>query len=131
MLNDFPLAAFVATTNADRARAFYGATLGLRLVHEDPFALVFDAHGTSLRVQRVQHVTPHPYTALGWQVAGIEQVIGDLQRAGVTLVRVEEIGQDERGIWTSPDGTRVAWFKDPDGNMLSVADFTASRSSTP
>jgi len=131
MLSNCPLAAFVGTTSAQRAKTFYRDTLGLRLVREDPIALAFDSNGTSLRVQLVKTVAPHPYTALGWRVTGIAAVVSDLQRAGVRFEHFEGIDQDVQGIWTSPDGTRVAWFKDPDGNLLSLADFTASQSSKP
>ena len=94
MLADAQLTAFVATANPELARSFYEETLGLRLVADSPFALVFDSNGVELRIQKVQSVSPPSATALGWQ--------------------------DDLGIWTSPGGARVAWFKDPDGNMLSV-----------
>jgi len=115
--------AFAATQNPDRARAFYRDILGLKLVGEDSFALVFDANGTMLRVQIVQEVTPHRYTTLGWQVLDIAAVASQLQSAGVQLERFEWFTQDELGIWTSPGGARVGWFKDPDGNLLSVTQF--------
>ena len=115
--------AFVATLDPARAKEFYRGTLGLPLVNEDPFALVFDANGTMLRVTRVQELAPAKYTVLGWQVRDIVQTVKDLQKAHVTLERYPGMQQDKLGIWSSPGGARVAWFKDPDGNTLSITQF--------
>jgi len=123
ILGSHKLVAFVATRNAGRAKAFYRDTLGLRLVSEDEFALVFDAAGTMLRVTRVQEVAAAAYTVLGWQVPDIVRMAKNLQQAHVTLQRYPGMSQDELGIWTSPSGARVAWFKDPDGNTLSITQF--------
>ncbi|MGH9613798.1 MAG: VOC family protein [Bryobacteraceae bacterium] len=123
MLGSSKIMAFAATQNPDRARVFYRDVLGLQLVGEDPYALVFDANGTMLRVQIVQEVAPHGYTTLGWQVLDIVAVAVELQTAGVKLERFEGLPQDELGIWSSPSGARVGWFKDPDGNLLSVSQF--------
>ncbi len=112
--------AFVATTEPDRAREFYETVLGLRLIEEQPFALAFDANGTMLRVAKVQALTPARHTVLGWAVPDITGAVVELQRKGVTFERFEGFDQDGLGIWTSPDGASVAWFKDPDGNMLSL-----------
>ncbi len=120
MLGSHKLVAFVATRDPVRAKAFYGDTLGLRLLREEPFAVVFDAHGTMLRVSIVQEFVPAKYTVLGWVVPDIVATAGELQRAGVKLEHFGFKDQDELGIWTAPGGTRVAWFKDPDGNTLSV-----------
>jgi catechol 2,3-dioxygenase-like lactoylglutathione lyase family enzyme len=123
VLGTHPLVAFVGVTDPARARAFYGETLGLSLIEEQlPFALVFDAHGTMLRVTIVRELAPAPYTVLGWTVPDIVAAAQDLQKAGVKLERYEGMMvQDELGIWTAPGGTRVAWFKDPDGNTLSIS----------
>lgn len=123
MLSDSRLVAFVATTDADGAKAFYRDRLGLRLVKEDPIALAFDAGGTKLRVQIVAKVAPPPYTVLGWEVDDIATTVEGLQQADVRVERFAGIPQDELGIWTSTDGTRVAWFKDPEGHILSVSQF--------
>ncbi|MGH9608841.1 MAG: VOC family protein [Bryobacteraceae bacterium] len=122
--------AFIAVTNPERAKEFYRDVLGLQLVAEElPFALVFDAHGTSLRVSVVKELVPARYTVLGWIVPDIVATVKQLQEAGVRLERYEGMKhQDEQGIWTSPSGARVAWFKDPDGNTLSVTQFQASLS---
>ncbi len=123
MLGSHKLVAFVATRDPVRAKAFYGDTLGLRLLREDQFAVVFDAHGTTLRVSIVPELAPAKYTVLGWVVPNIVAMVKELQNAGVTLEQFGFKDQDELGIWTAPGGARVAWFKDPDGNTLSVTQF--------
>jgi catechol 2,3-dioxygenase-like lactoylglutathione lyase family enzyme len=122
MLGKSPLTAFLATTNPERAKAFYTATLGLRLVEDDQFALVFDAAGVPLRIQKVDAVHPHPFTSLGWRVHGIRRVVSSLTKRGVVFERYPFMDQDEHGVWLAPSGTSVAWFKDPDGNLLSLSD---------
>lgn len=119
-LKNQPIVAFTATANPERARAFYAETLGLRLVSDMPFALVFDAGGTELRVQKVQAVQAPTYTTLGWQVDDIEAMVDALAERGVSFVRYDFMEQDERGIWSAGNGARVAWFHDPDGNLLSL-----------
>ena len=115
--------AFVATRDADRAKEFYRDTLGLRLVSEQmPFALVFDANGIMLRVTIVKEVRAAGYTVLGWQVPDIRIAAKGLQQAGVRFERYPGMEQDELGIWISPGGGKVAWFKDPDGNTLSISE---------
>ncbi|MGA7413928.1 MAG: VOC family protein [Bryobacteraceae bacterium] len=123
MLSTSKLTAFVGVRDPDRAKAFYRDTLGLTLVSEElPFALVFDAAGTMLRVTLVPHVVAAPYTVLGWRVADIAETVTSLQRSGVAFERFRGLNdQHELGIWTAPGGTQIAWFKDPDGNMLSIA----------
>lgn len=122
MLGNAKLMAFVAISDALRARAFYEGVLGLRLVAEEEFALVFDANDTMLRLQKVEAFTPHPFTSLGWQVDDIAATIRDLVAKGVVFERYGFMQQDELGVW-SHDGARIAWFKDPDGNVLSLAQF--------
>jgi catechol 2,3-dioxygenase-like lactoylglutathione lyase family enzyme len=116
--------AFVTVTDPVRAKAFYGGTLGLRFVSDElPFALVFDAHGTMLRVAITKDLAPAPYTVLGWQVPDISAIVESLLKAGVKFEHYGFKTQDKRGIWTTPSGAQVAWFKDPDGNLLSVTQF--------
>ncbi|MFN3231842.1 MAG: VOC family protein [Alphaproteobacteria bacterium] len=122
MLRDASLMAFIATADAEACRAFYEGVLGLDVVMDTPFALVFDAHGTVLRAQKVEIVTPAPYTALGWEVTGIEDQIRALTGKGVAMLRFDGMEQDELGIWTTPGGAKVAWFNDPDGNVLSLTE---------
>lgn len=120
------LIAFVGATDSDRVTAFYRDTLGLDLVSEEaPSTLVFETGDTMLRVSIVEEVTPAPYTVLGWEVEDIQETVGTLSSKGVSFERIPGMDQDEQGIWTAPDGTKVAWFQDPDGNMLSVTEFTA------
>jgi catechol 2,3-dioxygenase-like lactoylglutathione lyase family enzyme len=123
MLSDATPVCFVATTDGARARRFYGDLLGLRVVSDDPYAIVFDARGTTLRVQKVGALGPQEFTVLGWQVANISATVQGLARRGVTFQRYEGMDQDGDGIWTSPSGSRVAWFKDPDGNVLSLTEM--------
>lgn len=123
MLTAENLVAFVPTNDSKKARSFYQAILGLELVSEDGFALVFRANGTMLRVTTVQDFTPQQFTILGWDVTNIEQTVADLKKRGVQFEQYGLAGQDEKGIWNSPSGARVAWFKDPDGNVLSLTQF--------
>ena len=115
------MVAFAGTTNPANAKAFYRDILGLRLVSEDPFALVFDVSGTMLRVTRVHEVAKAEYTVLGFEVASISAVAKALAARGIALARYPGMQQDELGIWTAPGGAQVAWFKDPDGNTLSIS----------
>jgi catechol 2,3-dioxygenase-like lactoylglutathione lyase family enzyme len=121
VLGSSELVAFVATTDVEGARAFYRDTLGLALVEESPFALSFDAHGTQLRVTPVGEMTPAPYTVLGWAVDDITATVRALGAAGVRFERFPGMAQDDLGVWVSPSGARVAWFTDPDRNVLSVS----------
>ena len=114
------IVAFVGTRNPAHAREFYRGTLGLDLVDEDRFALTFDVHGTMLRVSTVPELAPAKFTVLGWEVQDIAAAVRDMQKAGVVFERYD-FPQDELGIWTAPGGAKVAWFKDPDGNILSVS----------
>jgi catechol 2,3-dioxygenase-like lactoylglutathione lyase family enzyme len=112
---------FVPTTDSKAAREFYEKKLGFEFVSDDQFALVMKAGETSIRIAKAQRFTPAPYTVLGWEVKDIEAVVGWLAQRGVTFEKYPFIQDQERGIWTTPNGDRVAWFKDPDGNILSVS----------
>ena len=120
-LGSCKLMAFAGVTDRDSARSFYRDALGLTLVHEDDFALVFESNGTTLRVSPVKEMTPAKYTVLGWQVPDIVAAVKALVERGITFERYGFFPQDDLAIWTAPDGTRVAWFKDPSGNTLSVS----------
>lgn len=122
MLGGTEIIAFVPTTDPGKARNFYEATLGLRFVSDDGIALVFEANAVMLRVVNVQQFTPAQYTILGWQVRDIADQVSRLQERGVRFERFGFFKQDELGIWTAPNGDRVAWFKDPDGNTLSLSE---------
>ncbi|HLG97581.1 MAG TPA: VOC family protein [Bryobacteraceae bacterium] len=118
------IVAFVGTTQPERAKAFYAGTLGLQLVSEDGFALVFDANGTMLRVSTVREIAAAQYTVLGWEVTDIVAKVNEMSQAGVQFERYSFPGQDDMGIWSAPGGARVAWFKDPDGNILSLSQHS-------
>src|SRR5215831_12518948 len=115
--------AFVPATSLERARVFYGETLGLALTSQDDFGLMFDAAGTPLRVARVDDLTPPPYTVLGWVVSDIAAAVAELTRRGVSMERFGFMSQDAQGVWLAPGGARIAWFKDPDGNTLSITQL--------
>jgi len=123
MLTDGKVMAFLATRDGNRARAFYEKTLGLRVISDDDFALAVDTGGTMLRIQKVASFAPHAFTALGWEVPDVATMVANLAAAGVTCERFPGLGQDERGVWLAPSGPRVAWFKDPDGNLLSLTQL--------
>jgi catechol 2,3-dioxygenase-like lactoylglutathione lyase family enzyme len=122
-LAPYPLVAFVVVSNPHVARSFYRDTLGLKLIEEQlPFALVFDVHGVMLRVTMAfGAVSPTRHTVLGWHVPDIAQAVKDLNACGIEMQRYDGMQQDDLGIWTTPAGSKVAWFKDPDGNVLSVS----------
>ncbi|MDP9361901.1 MAG: VOC family protein [Acidobacteriota bacterium] len=125
MLGKTDIAAFVPTLDFDKSRAFYEGVLGLRFVKNDGFAMVLDANGIMVRVSRVQNdFKPAGFTILGWKVSDIETIVSALQERGVVFERFGFFEQDALGIWTAPTGDKVAWFKDPDGNILSVSQHT-------
>jgi catechol 2,3-dioxygenase-like lactoylglutathione lyase family enzyme len=126
MLGSINIVAFVPTQDSVKARAFYEGVLGLRFVKDDGFAMVLDANGIMVRVAKVPPpFRPAQFTILGWQVTDIEQLVKGLQKNGVHFERFGFFEQDELGIWTAPTGDKVAWFKDPDGNILSVSQHVA------
>ncbi len=122
MLADKKLKAFVPTKNPKQARNFYNHLLGLTLISEDDYALEFDANGTILRVTIVQEFTPQSFTVLGWNVPDIRETIKLLNQQGIECNKYDFLEQDKSGVWNSPGGSKVAWFKDPDGNVLSLTE---------
>jgi len=122
MLTNATLKSFVPTVKPDEAKVFYRDMLGLKLLSEDAYALEFDANGTLFRVIIVPELTPRPFTALGWNVSDIRSVITSLNHKGVVCEKYGFMLQDDLGIWTSPNGSKVAWFRDPDGNILSLTE---------
>ena len=114
---------FLATSKPDLARKFYEGALGLTLASDEPYALVYQLSGTELRLSKVPNYTPQPFTVLDWQVPSITDAHSELAAKGIEFTIFEGMGQDETGIWTSPDGgARILWFADPDGNVLSVSE---------
>jgi catechol 2,3-dioxygenase-like lactoylglutathione lyase family enzyme len=122
MLGKHPLVAFVAAKDAAAARRFYEHTLGLKVLSEDDYAIVCDADGTTLRIQKVGGLRPQSFTVLGWAVPDLPAIVDELGKRGVQFERFEGMDQDARGIWLAPSGARVVWFKDPDGNTLSLTE---------
>jgi catechol 2,3-dioxygenase-like lactoylglutathione lyase family enzyme len=122
MLGSTNIVAFVPTKDSEKARAFYEGVLGLRFIKDDGFAMVLDANGIMIRVAKVPEFTPAQFTILGWQVKDIEKVAQELQKKGVHFEIFGFFKQDELGIWTAPTGDKVAWFKDLDGNVLSISE---------
>jgi catechol 2,3-dioxygenase-like lactoylglutathione lyase family enzyme len=114
---------FLTTTNPEKARAFYSGILGFRFVVDDGFALVFDANGTMIRIAKAQAFTPAQGTVLGWQVDDMAGAVLELKKQGVVFEQfnLQFLKQDADGVWTAPGGDQVAWFKDPDGNVLSIS----------
>jgi catechol 2,3-dioxygenase-like lactoylglutathione lyase family enzyme len=123
MLNSSPVIAFAAAADLDRARAFYEQVLGLPVVEQNDFACVLDARGTMLRVTAVPEVAQPGYTVLGWRVTDITATVRGLAAKGVVFQRYDSMDQDDDGVWTTPGGDKVAWFPDPDGNVLSLTQF--------
>ena len=121
MLANYQFVAFIATANGPGARAFYEGILGLKCLSDDPFALVFEGKGASLRITKVQEVVVAPYTVLGWEVPDVSVAVNELAAAGVRFERIPSLEQEANGVWSAPGGTKVAWFKDPDGHTLSLS----------
>ena len=121
MLTTFPINGFVRITDPERCRRFYEQTLGLAFDYENPYVIVFRSGNSQIIAQKVKEFAPVPATVLGWEVKDIEKVVSALRQSGVVFEKYEGMEQDELGIWKSPAG-KVAWFKDPDGNILSVSE---------
>jgi catechol 2,3-dioxygenase-like lactoylglutathione lyase family enzyme len=126
VLSKATLTAFLATTDTPRSKTFYESVLGLRLKTDDEFALAFDCNGIELRVQKVKEFRSQPFTALGWRVTGLRSTMVALAKRGATFERYPFLEQDDLGVWQAPSGARVAWFKDPDGNLLSLTELGAA-----
>jgi len=122
VLHTAKVCAFVATTDREKAKAFYGGTLGFVLQSEDPYGTVFAMNDASLRITPLPEFNAAPYTVLGWNVADVSGTVKALTEAGIIFERYSFLEQDEFGIWTSGEA-QVAWFKDPDGNVLSISSL--------
>ncbi len=113
---------FLATSDAEAAKRFYGEVLGLHLAEEDDYALVYQLNGTELRLSKVPSFEPFAWTVLDWQVEDLSDFIEKLKEHKIAPLVYEGMGQDESGVWTTPDGAcQILWFKDPDGNVLSFS----------
>jgi catechol 2,3-dioxygenase-like lactoylglutathione lyase family enzyme len=117
------LIGFLNTNDPERAKRFYGEVLGFRLISDDNFAVSFDANGTMIRINKAKNFQPAVGTVLGWEVADIHAAIRELSAKGVHFEQfnLPFMKQDEHGVWTPPNGDQVAWFKDPDGNVLGIS----------
>ncbi len=116
--------AFIPVSDLTLARSFYEEILGLQVTDENPFAVSLNSGGTMLRLTQVDHHRPQPFTIAGWEVQDIDLAVDALVDQGITFTRYEGMEQDNRAIWTTPSGDRVAWFKDLDGNTLSLTNFS-------
>ena len=126
MLASSRLQALICTSRTDQAERFYSDVLGLPLQAHSLGALVYDVGGTALRVTPVPASRPSEHTVLGFAVADIDPVIAELQQRGVPLERFPGFPHDRSGVVRAPDGSKVAWFRDPDGNLLSVVQYPES-----
>lgn len=114
---------FIATVNSVNSRHFYESILGFKCLSDDSFALVFELGDTTLRIQKVESIPEINYTVLGWQVDNIRQCVIELSGKGVRFEKFSKLPQDDLGVWSAPGGASVAWFKDPDGNSLSLTEL--------
>jgi len=116
---------FVFSADPQTLKPFYADVLGLPLISEDGFAIAFDlGQGAMLRLTNLPSHKPEPHTAFGWTVSDIRATIAALKAKGVAFKTYDGFGQDADGVWTAPDGqTLVAWFPDPEGNLLSLTQF--------
>jgi len=114
---------FIATTNPPASRHFYETMLGFTCISDDPFAIVFDLGANTLRIQKVESQSAAEHTVLGWEVNNIQETVKSLSDKGVEFEKFDNMPQDEQGVWQSPSGALVAWFKDPDSNRLSLTQI--------
>lgn len=122
MLADKNITAFIASTRLEKAKAFYRDLLGLALISEDKFALEFTGKNCHLRVSLVEQLIPQQFTVLGWSTDDITDTVTKLIKKGISMEKYSYFEQNSLGIWQAPSGAKVAWFKDPDGNLLSITE---------
>ena len=122
MLNSSKIIGFVATRDATKAKEFYVGQLGLAFMSEDEYALVLNGNGHMVRIIKAIDFKPVPYTVLGWEVSNIKKVATGLKSRGIVFEQYPFVQDKELGIWTAPNGDMIAWFKDPDGNVLSISE---------
>lgn len=123
MLSNPSITAFLPTTQQEASKHFYANTIGLHLVSEDDYALEFEGNGVTLRITSVDLFVPHPFTVLGFKINNIQDQVKALTEKGVVFEKYSGLKQDEFGIWTSPSQAKIAWFKDPDGNLISLTEY--------
>ena len=111
---------FLITTDYERARDFYEKKLGFEFVSQDQFALVMRVSEHNIRISKTASFTPLQSTVLGWEVDDVTAAVKWLVTRGVSTEKYPFVADKELGIWNPPGGGKVAWFKDPDGNVLSL-----------
>ncbi len=121
MLTISKLVGFLTTTDYGKARAFYEGKLGFEFVSLDQFALALRAGENMIRIVKVQTFNPAQGTVLGWEVDDVRAAALWLSSRDVVTEKYGFVADQELGIWTAPSGDQVAWFKDPDGNVLSLS----------
>jgi catechol 2,3-dioxygenase-like lactoylglutathione lyase family enzyme len=121
MLTDMKLIGFLVTIDYDRAREFYEQKLGFEFVSVDQYALVMRTAKNMIRITKIKNFTPARNTVLGWEVENIEDEVRMLTQRGIEFENYPFIQDHELRIWTAPGGDKIAWFKDPDGNVLSLS----------
>ena len=123
-ISDAPPVCFILTADREKAKIFYGGTLGLRQTGDDPYATSYDLGGTLLRLTSVEGHVAGQHTVIGWIVPDVSAAVADLKARGITFCIYEGFGQDADGVWSDPgSGTRIAWFNDPEGNNLSLTQL--------
>ena len=127
MLNQQSIIAFVAVSDYAKSRAFYEGILGLKFLSQDNFAMVMESNGTKIRMAKVPNLEPAPFTVLGWEVSNVGKMVEGLESRGVAFDRYGFMLKDGPPVWTAPGGDQVAWFKDPDGNVLSLSTHVSSK----
>jgi catechol 2,3-dioxygenase-like lactoylglutathione lyase family enzyme len=123
MLTAPQITAFLPTIDPIKSKHFYKNVLGLNLKTEDNYALEFQGKGTLLRITVVNELEPQPFTVLGFKIDNIDIQVSTLIGKGVTFNLYDQFEQNNLGIWTAPSGAKVAWFHDPDGNLLSLTEY--------
>jgi len=123
MLADSRLQTIIWTSRLPEAEKFYCGVLGLTLKGKSHGALVYSVGGGDLRVSPVPSTQPSEHTVLGFAVSDVRAVVDALAARGVVLERFAAFPHDPQGVLRTPDGAQVAWFRDPDGNLLSIVQY--------
>ena len=125
MLAQLSTIGFIPSADLERSRTFYERALGLAVTYADGFALVLGSGPSQIRLVAAGEFRAQPFTVAGWEAPDITTTVTGLLANGVVFERYDAMVQDELGIWTAPSGDRVAWFRDPDGNVLSLTSHQA------
>ena len=112
-----------AVNDAQKAKEFYGQTLGLEMSESYGLLRLHIAGGTTILMYPKENHIPATFTILNFPVANIEQAVDELARRGVRFESYNEgeLVTDEKGI-VRGGGPKIAWFRDPAGNLLSVLE---------